>query len=495
MFEERVIRGMHYLSLNDKSNIERLSELLGGNRFSGKGKNGIPEATQFAAVFNRVEARLNTALSEPLSSEAIPVKEKRMRKTEIFEKEGIERPLQRQDMATAQNTTETPTRVDKPSEVESSHPKREVGEEVAVPGGEGQSPDSRQSKDKISGDLSGKRQGAVGIGPNANALSPGGKTGTDLISAPITNGLDISQSSLGKDHSLEDVSDSKEAGIVLLKENNTTMAQDVEESTADLKTVLMEKLLEKQAKVSAEPASQQLLEKQGLHSDLNPADSNPGANTGNTTSIVETLQGLTLSKSIGIEGGVSGGKTQGGMGQGGTFLGNSGFAQSTDFQPGEGSTAIQKTATEFRALMNAGRSIPDEGAVLRQVAQQLRAWRSGQDEPIRFLLEPKNLGQIQIDITLKDGGLTAHMVTSDVMVKELLERNQHFLQEALKEQGLEMQEFSVDLGDRKGFGADTKTTDDFNKLSLFSEEGRASVSIEGTSPGLRPGEGGLSLYV
>ncbi|MEC4678625.1 MAG: flagellar hook-length control protein FliK, partial [Nitrospirota bacterium] len=240
---------------------------------------------------------------------------------------------------------------------------------------------------------------------------------------------------------------------------------------------------------AAHPSTQQSSEKQGL-----PVDLKPGVTPGNSTSIIENLQGFALSKSMGIEGGAAGGKAQGGMGQGGTFLGNTAF-QLSNLPSNEGSSAMQKTATDFRALMNAGRVIPDEGAVLRQVSQQLRAWRSGQDEPIRFLLEPKNLGRIQIDVSLKEGGLTAHMVTSDPMVKELLERNQHFLQEALKEQGLEMQQFSVDLGDKKGFARDAENTQGFTKSDVSLEEADARDSIQRARSELQSEAGGLSLYI
>ncbi|VAX30418.1 hypothetical protein MNBD_NITROSPIRAE01-693 [hydrothermal vent metagenome] len=474
---------MHHLRVSDKTNLEGLSAFLNVNKLvSAQGK-----TEGFSEVFKGIEAVFKTPASEPLSRASTDVKDNRTRKLEELEKEKSVRSLERQDMAAAQSTTEAENRMDESSEAEASSFREGTGEEVVKSTKENQQADSAQPTKSSTTDLSDKKQDAATLGPNAKTSFSEGEAETDL--APLKDSLDVSKPSPDNSEVSEDLFSLEKAKMKLVKENEAAMGKGTEDTTAVLKTVLAEKRLEKQAEMAAHPSTQQSSEKQGL-----PVDLKPAVTPGNSTSIIENLQGFALSKSMGIEGGAAGGKAHGGMGQGGTFLGNTAF-QLSNLPSNEGSSAMQKTATDFRALMNAGRVIPDEGAVLRQVAQQLRAWRSGQDEPIRFLLEPKNLGRIQIDVSLKEGGLIAHMVTSDPMVKELLERNQHFLQEALKEQGLEMEQFSVDLGDRKGFARDAENTQDFMKSDVFLEEADARDSIQPPQSELQSEDGGLSLYV
>lgn len=218
-----------------------------------------------------------------------------------------------------------------------------------------------------------------------------------------------------------------------------------------------------------------------------------------TSSIDESLSsaGIPTKKVGGSQSGASqwmGSGRQDGTGQGGAFLGNSILTQVSNFESNEGLVA-QNTATDFRSILDAGRAIPDERAVLRQVTQQLRAWRPGQHEPMRFLLDPKNLGMLQIEVMLKEGRLTAHIVTADPMVKALLEGSQHVLQNALKDQGLQLQQFSVDLGDQKSFMNDARNTHDFRQSPQFSEESDVIEVGQMTSSGLKAGNSGLSLYI
>ncbi len=474
---------MHDLRVSEKINLEGLGAFLNVNKL------GSPQGKTkgFSEVFKGLDAIFEPPASEPLSRARTDVKDNRTHKLEELEKEKSVRSLERQDIAAAQSTIETVNRIDESSEAEVSSFREDVGDEPVKSTKESQRADSAQPTKSSTTDLSDKKQGASTLGPNAKISFSEGEAETDL--APLKDSLDPSKSSSDHREASEGLFSLEKSKMKLVKENEAAMGEGAEDTTAVLKTVLAEKRLEKQAEMAAHPSTPQSSEKQGL-----PVDLKPAVTPGNSTSMIENLQALALSKSMGIEGGAAGGKAQGGMGQGGTFLGNTAF-QLSDLQSSEGSFAVQKTATDFRALMNAGRVIPDEGAVLRQVAQQLRVWQSGQDEPIRFLLEPKNLGRIQIDLSLKEGGLIAHMVTSDPMVKELLERNQHFLQEALKEQGLEMQQFSVDLGDRKGFARDAENTQDFTKSDVFLEEADAENSIQRPRSKLQSEAGGLSLYV
>jgi len=55
-----------------------------------------------------------------------------------------------------------------------------------------------------------------------------------------------------------------------------------------------------------------------------------------------------------------------------------------------------------------------------------------------------------------------------------------------------MQQFSVDLGDKKGFARDAENTQGFKPSESLSKEDDV---VDAISPGLKPERDGLSLYV
>ncbi len=156
----------------------------------------------------------------------------------------------------------------------------------------------------------------------------------------------------------------------------------------------------------------------------------------------------------------------------------------------------QKGGVGFRGALSTGLSQVNEGAVLNQVNLQLRSWQPGQDEPIRLLLEPKHLGQLQIDIRLQEKGVSAHILATDHFVKELLEGNQGFLQDALKEQGLHIEQFSVDLGERKGpfFSEGDPGLSSKRQFSAI-EEPKVIQAAQAISSVSNRGQSGVSLYI
>ncbi len=139
------------------------------------------------------------------------------------------------------------------------------------------------------------------------------------------------------------------------------------------------------------------------------------------------------------------------QGQGRGFLSHSPLGLSTTLQESKAASDIQITGALFESFLETGMDFYDDQSILRQVEHHLRSWRPGQNESIRFLLEPKQLGILQIDILFQENEVTAHMVTGDPYVKGLLEGNRDFLETNLRSQGFQMQQFSVDLGRQQGF--------------------------------------------
>jgi len=190
-----------------------------------------------------------------------------------------------------------------------------------------------------------------------------------------------------------------------------------------------------------------------------------------------------------------GSKFGGEMDDGGGQLKNTAMLHASLLQSSEGVDGVHTKGASFHSMLENGIAAPDKGEILRQVADQIRTWRPGKSEPLRFLLEPRHLGTLKIDLLLQEKGVTAHIVTADPLVKELLEGNQSFLRQGLESQGLHVDQFSVDLGGRKGF-LDGKRDGNSYKREQRDTSLRTHVKLPETlSSGLYRGSSRVSLYV
>jgi flagellar hook-length control protein FliK len=90
-----------------------------------------------------------------------------------------------------------------------------------------------------------------------------------------------------------------------------------------------------------------------------------------------------------------------------------------------------------------------EQEIIDQVAQKLSLHQfqmKGKDG-VTLQLEPKELGALKIDIVVNKGSVSADILTQHASVKEILEKNQNILQEALAGLGMNIDQFSVNVGD------------------------------------------------
>ncbi|MFQ5779660.1 MAG: flagellar hook-length control protein FliK [Nitrospiria bacterium] len=140
-------------------------------------------------------------------------------------------------------------------------------------------------------------------------------------------------------------------------------------------------------------------------------------------------------------------------------------------------------------------SLSDEKLLLRQVAEKIHLWRPHEGDTIRFQLEPKALGMLQVDISIHENGIVADIVTKHHFVKTLLEQNQELLRETLAGHGLRVDQFSVNVGtpdrhnsnpqhDLLGLGAPRSFSVDDERVSYFEAIKRSE-----------PGDYTINLYV
>lgn len=91
--------------------------------------------------------------------------------------------------------------------------------------------------------------------------------------------------------------------------------------------------------------------------------------------------------------------------------------------------------------------MPEERHLLHQISEKWSLSQLKNGHSFRLQLEPKALGELQIDISVHQEGIVAEIVTKHPFVKELLEGNQELLRGTLAEQGLKVDRFSVSIGD------------------------------------------------
>jgi flagellar hook-length control protein FliK len=143
-----------------------------------------------------------------------------------------------------------------------------------------------------------------------------------------------------------------------------------------------------------------------------------------------------------------------------------------------------------------------EQSVLDQVAKTVSIHRfdvSGVDS-VTIELTPKELGTIKIEISVDKGTVSADILTQTVAVKEVLEKNQSFLQDALIHSGFQIDHFSVNVGDFSDHSQSFSYQDEYGTDFAIGEESgrllRPALVMAGEILNDRyRSEGGISFYV
>ena len=141
-----------------------------------------------------------------------------------------------------------------------------------------------------------------------------------------------------------------------------------------------------------------------------------------------------------------------------------------------------------------------ESEIVEQVTQKLSLLRlqpNGQDG-ITLELEPKELGALQIEIRVRDGAVSADILTQHQVVKEILEKNQSLLFDALAHMGLELDQFSVNVGDFHRSTSDESQQNAFDFTNRHHDSASAGPVLAMVGESIRGrfiGENGVSIYI
>jgi hypothetical protein len=90
---------------------------------------------------------------------------------------------------------------------------------------------------------------------------------------------------------------------------------------------------------------------------------------------------------------------------------------------------------------------------------------------IEVSLEPEGLGKIDIELTLNRGIVNAQINTSEILSKEIIERNLHAILSSLIDEGLNIGNFSVSLRNRQGDMSESNGKEALKTLPAIKEIG------------------------
>ncbi len=90
-------------------------------------------------------------------------------------------------------------------------------------------------------------------------------------------------------------------------------------------------------------------------------------------------------------------------------------------------------------------------SVLPQVIRSVAALVRGGGAEMRLQLQPADLGEIELRVRTAEAAVRGEFVVTNPEVKQLLEQHVGRLRAALAEEGLDLQGFSVDVGDHSAF--------------------------------------------
>jgi flagellar hook-length control protein FliK len=139
--------------------------------------------------------------------------------------------------------------------------------------------------------------------------------------------------------------------------------------------------------------------------------------------------------------------------------GRSAETQSTPSGPNNPLDALAQQEAKTSEAREAGRAQPPQldtlrGRIVQQVKMQLKVNLKGTVGEVRLQLEPEFLGKVRVKLLLEGDSTRAHFVVENQTVKEMLQRSLPTLEDALKEQGIDVSSVDVDVASDQtdGFG-------------------------------------------
>ncbi len=144
-------------------------------------------------------------------------------------------------------------------------------------------------------------------------------------------------------------------------------------------------------------------------------------------------------------------------------------------EAGSESSAAEKTAPKLLTKSNALRTMERVEQALKSAAES----RDGKSISLR--LDPPSLGNVRVDVSIRDGVLHARVSADNPAVNQMLRERAHELQRSLRDLGLEVDQVSVNVqGDGSNTGENFNPSENSSNASEMESEGDV---LQGTSSG------------
>ncbi len=103
----------------------------------------------------------------------------------------------------------------------------------------------------------------------------------------------------------------------------------------------------------------------------------------------------------------------------------------------------QPTATVTQPVLPTPSPQVYEESVMNQVAERFQIYNRKQETQVNIKLHPVELGELKIELNMKDGNMRAHVIAQTGQVQQILEKNMPRLREMLQSQGMQLEEILV----------------------------------------------------
>lgn len=126
------------------------------------------------------------------------------------------------------------------------------------------------------------------------------------------------------------------------------------------------------------------------------------------------------------------------------------FMQSPEEDYTNGNIIMDNISKAFDDIVVKNESLRNVDAphVMEQIIQKVKVDFSAEFTEMKINLKPENLGDVALKIAIQNGVITALMTAENQKVKEIIESNFNLLKDALNEQGIEVSQLEVNVGNQ-----------------------------------------------
>ncbi len=110
--------------------------------------------------------------------------------------------------------------------------------------------------------------------------------------------------------------------------------------------------------------------------------------------------------------------------------------------------------------------VTSQAVMASQLAERIQQMTQEGKNQLILQLEPKELGRIVVKLSARENKITTHIKTEDERVRDLLQKNSEALKQYLEEQGLMLDEFSVET--ENGHGNANNNDGNYGKNAYFT---------------------------